>query len=86
MNEATDNPFAHLHDHESNLPISHESFRKVLHEEHFQYYDLTLVSPLNEQHINDRLSYCRNVLRKGIQPLIFTDESTFVLDLSKKEI
>ena len=86
VNEVTDNPFAHLRDHEANLPISHESIRKVLHEEHFQYYDLTPMSPLSEQRINDILSYCSNVLRKGIQPIIFTDECTVVLDLSKKWI
>ena len=58
VNEETDNPFAHLRDYEANLSISHESIRKVLHKEHFQYYDLTPVSPLSQQYIDARLSYC----------------------------
>ena len=47
---------------------------------------MTPVSPLSQQHIDARLSYCRKVLRKGIHPIILKDESTVVLDLSKKGI
>lgn len=43
-------------------------------------------SPQSEQYITDRLSYCRHVLRQGIKTIIFTDESTIVLDISKKGI
>lgn len=78
------NPFTHLKDHEVNVDF--ETIRKILHEECFNYYELTPISPLTEQHINNRLTYCRSVLQKGLQPVIFTDESTVVLDLSKKGI
>lgn len=86
VDEVTNNPFSHLRDFETHLTIGRETIRKVLHQNSFQYYDLTPVSPLSEQHIADRLSYCRHVLRQGIKPIIFTDESTVVLDLSKKGI
>lgn len=80
------NPFTHLKDHEANVDLGRETIRKILHEESFNYYELTPISPLTEQHINNRLTYCRFVLQKGLQPVIFTDESTVVLDLSKKGI
>lgn len=80
------NPFAHLKDHEANINLGRETIRKILHEESFNYYELTPISPLTEQHINNRISYCRSVLQNGLQPVIFTDESTVVLDLSKKGI
>lgn len=86
VDQTINNPFMHLRDHAANLPIGKESVRKILHEEHFDYYEMTPVSPLNEQHISNRLRYCNQVLQKGIQPVVFTDESTVVVDLSKQGI
>ena len=79
-------PFEHLRDHEAHLPLGRESIRKVLHEEKIDYYQLTPVSPLKEEHIGARLTYCDQVLENGLQPVVFTDESTVVLDLSRHGI
>lgn len=72
--------------HAANLPVCKETVRKILHEEKFNYYEMTPVSPLNEKHISDRLRYCKYILQNGIQPIVFTDESTVVVDLSKQGI
>lgn len=42
------NPIMHLRDKAANLPIGKESVRKILHEESFNYYEMTPVSPFNE--------------------------------------
>ncbi|KAK8892843.1 hypothetical protein M9Y10_030094 [Tritrichomonas musculus] len=50
------NPFTHLKDHEANVDLGRETIRKILHKESFNYYELTPISPLTEQHINNRLT------------------------------
>mgnify|MGYP002472070326 CR=1 FL=1 len=86
IDQTRNNPFMHLRDHAANLPVGKETVRKILHEEKFDYYEMTPVSPLNEKHISDRLRYCNYILQNGIQPIVFTDESTVVVDLSRQGI
>lgn len=82
----TQNLLQHVRDHAASVPVGRETVRKIMHEEHFDYYSLTPISPLNDQHIINRLQYCDSVLLNGIQPIIFTDESTVVVDPSKHGI
>ena len=39
-------------------------------------------SPLTNQHIIDRIDYYKTILINGMQPIVFTDENTVVVDLS----
>lgn len=82
VQQVSHNPLSHIRDQAAHVPVGRETVRKVLHEEKFDYYPLTPVSPLTDQHIIDRINYCNTVINNGMQPIVFTDESTAVVDLS----
>ena len=79
-------PFLPLTDQTQNYPVSRETIRKIRHEEKFNYYNMTPTCQLTQQHIEARLRYCRFVVERPLIPIVFTDESTVEVNLSKPGI
>lgn len=81
-----DDPEQHLNDLSSKFDISTTSTKKGLNTNGISYHEKIPITPLKPQHIEARLNMCDRFLifdYKSLWPIIFTDESTVIVDLKK---
>ena len=86
IDAVTRNPFLSLRENEVISSLSRESIRKIRHQEKINFYSMTPTCQLTEEHIKERIKYCKYMTERPLQPVVFTDESTVQVDPSRPGI
>ena len=64
------------------FPICPASVRNILNENSINFYRPIPICPLTDNHVNNRMTFCTNMLINLPQNIIFTDESTVEVNLA----
>ena len=81
VNHFQNMPTDTLRNASTNYDFSPSSIKKVLNENKIQFFQKIPVCPLKQNHLNNRVNFCANMINVPPQSIIFTDESTVEVDL-----
>ena len=80
-NDLKNNPTLNIRDHSKQVNISNKSMWNLRHDLGFGFYKLTPCCELEQIHLIKRINYSQKIVNDNcLKPIIFTDESTVLLD------
>lgn len=85
INSIEEDPEQHLTNLSYDNDISTTGAKKILNDNGYSYHQKIAITPLKPDHINARLNLCNRFLVYDygqLWPIIFTDESTIIVDLN----
>jgi transposase len=83
VNQTREDPRSSIRSLEKQNPLGRETIRKMRHDNGLHYYKCEPITSLTPTHELNRMKFCEEILNFEHQPpIIFTDESTVVVDLN----